>query len=207
MDTLSPFFIKQEFLSPLLCEEIVDNLNFTIPDVDKDENPIHTFRYHELNQEAVFERLDPVIDELEKHYGFDYKGTEQMKFEWFPQGCIGEPVHCENSQYLRKKWLRTKERDFTAVLFLSDYRENTPFDGDFEVYGGKLEFPQHSFGFQPERGTLVVFPSGPHFINATNEILAGDLFTVKFHIAAKMPYLYDPSVFPGDYKTWLQEFA
>jgi len=207
MKTVSPFYIKQEFLSPMMCEEIVDNLEFTIPDVDKDENPLHTFRYHELNQDAIFERMTPIIDEMERRFGFEYKGMTQMQFEWFPQGCIGEEVHCENSEYLRKKWLKTKERDFTVVIFLSDYRDKTPFDGDFEVYGGKLEFPQHGFGLNPERGTMVIFPSGPHFINATNEIIAGDSFIAKFHIAAKHPYLYDPAIFPGDYISWLQEFA
>jgi hypothetical protein len=137
------------------------------------------------------------------YYQQAYKGTERMQFEWYPEGCTSEFV-CENSEFLRQKWLRTKARDFTCILFLSDYQEKIPFEQEFEVYGGKLEFVQHKFGFNPKRGTLIVFPSDPHFINITTPILAGDLFQVRIQIAAKSPYLYNPQDFPGNYTTWFK---
>ena len=90
-------------------------------------------------------------------------------------------------------------------MFLSDYSENYPFDSDYEVYGGKLEFPQHDFGFNPERGTLIMYPSGPHFINAFSEVLAGDLFAARFHFGTHMPFLYNPEEFPGDYTNWFSD--
>jgi hypothetical protein len=207
MATKSPFLIKQEFLSPLLCEDLVDNLNLTIPDEDLEGYPTKTIRMNEKNDEIIFNRLELIFEEIEQYYEIEYEGTEQMTFEWYAEECKGTPPHCESSTYVNQKWVRSKNRDLTGVVFLSDYQEQVPFDSDFECYGGKLEFAQHHFGFNPQRGTLILFPSDPHFINNTTEILVGDLFQVRFHIAAKEPFLYDPKKFLGNYQIWLSEFA
>lgn len=205
--TKSPFFIKQEFLSPLLCEEIVDYLDFYYPDFDPDGIPIKTMKGHEKCEEIVFHRFQPLIPKIEKWYNVEYRGTEPMMFEWFSQACEGEKPHCENSNYINKKWVKVRDRDLTCVVFLSDYQEKTPFDSDFEVRGGKLEFIQHQFGFNPQRGTLIVFPSGPHFINNTALIEAGDLYQIRFHVATTKPYKHNPVLFPGDYTNWFLDIA
>ena len=203
----SPFFIVQEFLSPLLCEEIVDDLNFIYPDTDTEGAPVKTAKGHERSEEVIFQRFQDLVSKIEKYYDVEYRGTEPMLFEWYPEGCEGETPHCEHSNFLNSKWVKLRDRDFSCVLFLCDYQEKTPFDGDFEVYGGKLEFTQHRFGFNPQRGTLIAFPSGPHFINHTTPIKAGDLFQVRFHIATGKQYLYDPANFPGDYTVWFDHLA
>ena len=150
----------------------------------------------------IFERLQPFVPNIEQYYNIKYKGTEVIDFEWFPEGSVGE-AQCENSQFTpAKKWLRNRDRDLSAILFLVDYQDQAPFDSEFEVSGGKLEFAQHDFGFVPERGTLIMFPSVPHFINATAEVLAGDLYQARFHIGAMAPFLYDPQDFPGNYTNW-----
>jgi hypothetical protein len=197
----SPFFVVQDFLSPKQCEKIVDDLDFYTPDYDAEGNPIKMYRYREESEAVIFDRLQLLIPDIMKYYDTEYRGTETIQFEYFAEGVEATPI-CENSNYLRKKWTRTKDRDLTAVLFFSDYNDNPPFDSDYECYGGKLEFPQHGFGFNPQRGTLVVYPSGPHFINATTPIQNGDLVQARIHIASKLPYLYDPTQFPGDYRTW-----
>lgn len=199
----SPFKIYRQFLSPKYCEFITDTIAFTDPDVDKDGKPLRMFKHNEDAEDLIHDRLLLLVPELEKYYGIEYKGTEEIMIEWFSDGVTGKP-QCENSQYLRKKWVRTLSRDLSAVLFLSDHQDTPNFDSDYEVYGGKLEFPQHGFGFNPERGTLIVYPSVPHFINATAEVKAGELYQARIHIAAKAPFLYDPSQFPGDYKTWFK---
>lgn len=199
----SPFLVMQDFLSPKVCETIVDDLGFYSPDLDQEGNPMKMFRFNETCQETIYKRLVPQIPTIMEYYDADYKGTEQMIFEYFAQGTVSEPL-CENSNYLRKKWVRTKDRDLTGVLFLSDFNENIPFDSEYEVYGGKLEFPQHGFGFNPTRGVLIIYPSGPHFINANAAIAAGDLYQVRIHMATKLPYLYNPAEFPGDYRTWFK---
>ena len=197
----SPFVVIQNFLSPKLCETIIDNLGFYTPDKDETGAPMKMYRHHEGSQEVIFQRWISIVPNISTYYDVEYRGTESMVFEFFAPGTMSEPL-CENSNYIHKKWTRMKDRDFTALVFLSDYNESEYFDSDFEVYGGKLEFPQHDFGFNPERGTLIVYPSCPHFINATAPVLAGELFQVRFHMATKLPYLYDPRLFPGDYRSW-----
>lgn len=199
----SPFLVVQDFLSPKACESIVNDLGFYSPDIDKDGKPMKMFRHNETGQQIIYDRFKSHIATIEQYYKVEHRGTEDMIFEYFAQGTVSEPL-CENSNYLRKKWVRTKDRDFTGVLFLSDYNEHTPFDGDYEVYGGKLEFPQHGFGFNPTRGVLIVYPSGPHFINANAAIIAGDLYQVRIHLGASLPYLYNPHEFPGDYRSWFK---
>lgn len=199
--TKSPFYIVEEFLSPLLCEDILEASNFTVPNIDKDGNEVLTVKSCEPASQIIFERMQHILDDVQSYYQILYKGTEPMSFEWFPQNSMGK-AQAENSIYVRGKWARVKAPDLTAIIFLSDYQENAEFDTAYEVYGGKLEFPQHQFGFNPTRGTLIIFPSGPHFINQTTHINAGDLFQVRIQIVAKAPYYYDPTQFTGNYTTW-----
>lgn len=197
----SPFYVVQNFISPKQCEMIVDSLGFFIPDEDKEGNPIKMRRNHEKSEKVIYDKFKPLIPTLEKYYDFKHKGTEHMTFEFIDAGVEPEAV-CDNSKWINKKWAKTKDRDFSALLFLSDYQSNIPFDSDYEVYGGKFEFLQHGFGFQPERGTLIIYPSGPHFINAIADVHAGSLFLAKFYLAATLPYLYQPDEFPGNYLSW-----
>lgn len=197
----SPFIVVENFLSPKVCEQIVDNLGFYTPDYTPEGDPLLMSRTDDRCEEIVYKQFTPLLTGIEKHYDYNHKGTERMQFEFRVDGVESDP-HCENCKYINKKWTRVYNRDFTCVLFLSDYNDKPPFDSDFEVYGGKLEFPQHQFGFNPQRGTLIIFPSGPHFINANAEILAGELVQVRFHLAGKLPYLYQPENFPGDYRNW-----
>lgn len=208
MKTKSPFMVFQEFVSPLLSETIIDLLDVTVPDTDIEGNPIRMRMQHDSAQELIFERLLPIIPQIEQHYNVKYKGTEQpMVFEWCDEGCDSTHPMCENSHYVKGKWLRTKHRDLTGVLFLSEFRDTVPFDDDYEVYGGKLEFPQHGFGFNPQRGTLVIYPSDPHFINVTTSVEAGELFQVRLNISTEEVLIYNPAEFPGEFSSWLQEFA
>lgn len=197
----SPFLVVRGFLSPKICEGIVDSLGLYNPDLNPEGDPIKMIRSHQESEELIYDRFSEMIPKIEEYYQFNHRGTESVMFEFYAEGTVSEP-QCENSNWIKKKWVRTKDRDFSCILFLSSSQDQVPFDGDYEVYGGKLEFPQHQFGFNPERGTLIVFPSGPHFINAVAPIVAGDLFLARFHIASAMPYLYNPREFPGDYRSW-----
>jgi len=199
----SPFLVVENFLSPKICENIVDQLEFYSPDVDADGDPIKMVKFKDGPERQIFERLQQQVPQIMAHYGLEYRGTENVVFEYLAQGT--QPISlCENSDYLRTKWVRTKDRDLTGVIFLSDYSESPDFDSDYEVYGGKLEFPQHGFGFNPQRGTVVIYPSGPHFINANAEVIYGDLHQVRFHIAAASPFLYQPADFPGNFLKWFK---
>ena len=201
MTPKTPFLIFRHLFSPLLCEKLISNLNITTPDYDKQGRGIASIRHNQKNEQIVFDQVSPTIENIEQHYGVEYRGFERPTFEWYVED-IEEKWKCGNSEYLHEKWVRVRDRDLTGIIFLTDHQGTPPFDPDFEVCGGKFEFPQHQFGFEPERGTMIIFPSGPHFLHRTAPVLAGDLFQVRFHISAMEPFLYQPRDFPGDYTTW-----
>ena len=204
--TKSPFLVFQDFIPPLLCEKIIDLTGFNTPTMDKDDNPVKTSKRDLDVEQILFTKFEPLIPVIEQHYQVAYKGTEPIQVDWFPEQSEGTAV-CDSSSFLRRKWVRTKDRDFTALVFLSDYQDTTPFDDEFEVYGGKMEFPQWGFGFNPQRGTMVVYPSGPHFINKTSKILIGDLYQAKIHVATQQPFLFNAVNFPGTYMDWFKDTA
>lgn len=202
----SPFYVIPDFVSPMMCEEIIDQLDMFEPDRDRDGKPVSSTRTNEDYEMFLFQEFQKYKDSISAYFGCEHRATTEFTFTWYPQGSKG-PMQSENSKYMNKKWFRVYDRDITCVLFLSDYQDKPPFDDDYEVYGGKLEFPQHGFGFNAQRGTLIAFPSEHHFINGVSSILAGSLYLAKFHIATKAPLIYDPVQFPGNYRTWLREFG
>lgn len=198
----SPFFIIDNFISPLNCEDIIDRLNHTFPNYNKEQKPIKTVKSNILTQTRITPLLEDMIPELESKYGHQHKGILPFDFEWFVPGVVLEPPKCSNSVYKNDKWQRINDYDFTGIIFLNEYQDGVPFDPFFEVYGGKLEFVNQGFGINPKRGTLVIFPGGPHFSNYTSEIKAGELNQIRFNMVATKNYEYDPNMFPGNYKTW-----
>jgi len=201
----SPFLVYREFISPKLCDQIIYDLNIFTPDLDSEDKPLRTIRTHDASEALIFDRFKTIRPLMEEHFKYEHQGTEVVRFEYLSEG-VSVQHQCENSIWTKKKkWARVRNRDFTCLLFLNTYQDKVPFDTDFEVYGGKLEFPQHGFGFNPERGTLIVFPSGPHFINVLAPIIAGELYVARWHVAASLPYLYQPTNFPGDYRSWLKD--
>lgn len=201
----SPYFVVKDFISPLTCENIVDNCEYTVPDTGADGYPVPNIRLNEKSEGLIYTKLRQYIPMIEDHYGIVYKGTERIAFEWMSAGCSHTKMKSENSERLKDKWVKLYPRDLTAVLFLCDYNDTPAFDSEFEVYGGKLEFPSHNFGFNPQRGTLVMFPSGPHFINCTAGVEFGDLYQARIQISALEPWQYDPTKFPGNLSTWFNE--
>ena len=198
----SPFFIIQEFISPLMCEDIVSRLNNTYPDTTIEDQPVKTIKHNKLTEMRIQPFLENIIPTLEEYYGFEHRGILPLTYEWIVEGSVPEKAKSDNSVYIEGKWKLTNDIDFTGILFLSDYNDKSGFDSEFEVFGGKLEFPTHRFGFTPKRGTLIVFPSGPNFIHATSEIYAGELNQVRIHFVATSRYKYDMKKFPGNYSVW-----
>lgn len=207
----SPFLIFQDFISPLQCESIVDDLDLTIPDEDINGKPINMIIHHDRLEHMVYEKFIQKISEIEKHYIVSHKATTEMDFIWVPQGSKKLEPTCENSRLLKgngkQGWARVKDRDLSCVLFLSDYCNTPNFDSLYEVYGGKLEFPTWNFGFNPERGTMIVYPSTPNFINVISDVFVGDLILCKFHISTIVPFIFKPNDFPGNYKNWFMHIA
>ena len=198
----SPFYIIEEFISPLMCEDIIDRMNNTYPNMDDAGNPLLTIKSNRLTEIRILPLILDIVPDLEQYYGFTYAGTLPFDLEWYPENFRNSAAHCENSNLIKGKWYRTNEKDFVGVIFLNDSRDTPPFDPYFEVVGGKLAFPTHNFSFIPKRGQLVLFPGEQHFVNATQDVLYGDLHQIKFYISAENDYVYDPRQFPGTYKQW-----
>lgn len=207
----SPFLVIQDFLSPKLCEQMTDDLHIGAPDFDKEGNPKKIERHALFWDQDIAERFRPIVPQIEEKYDCEYRGLEKPLFQYYPENAKApaEQPGCENAKYLRKKWVQHKDVDLVGFVWLKDYNDNVPLDVRHEVFGGKLEFPVYNFSLVPQRGTLVLFPAGPHFITVISPILLGDLYQVKLNVSIKMKggghWLYQPTNFPGTWQEWLSE--
>ncbi len=206
----SPFIVYQDFISPKMCDQIIENFNIKVFNKDTDGTLLKYETYNDFGEDVIFNNLKNKIKELENNYNFEYEGTERMIFQSFPMrnGNISEEPGCQNSKYLRKKWVKIKNIDLTGVLWLNNYQDKPPFDNKTEVYGGKLEFPAYNFSLVPEKGTLVLFPACPHFISLVSPILVGNLCQVRINITVKQPYFYNPADFDDrGWTHWFREYV
>lgn len=208
----SPFLIIEEFISPKLCEQIIDNIYVEQCDLDKEGDPIPMERHHDELQTVIYNKLKEYIPQIEEKYNAKYKGTDPIVFQYFPE-FIKRPAKqpsCENSKYLRKKWVKIRDIDLTSVLWLKNYQDHTPLDPRTEVYGGKMEFPAYNFSLVPQRGTLIIFPAGPHFITSISPILVSDLYQVKINMSIENKnggiFLYQPVNYPGTWDQWFEGY-
>jgi len=200
----SPFFIIDEAVSPMQCEQIADSAEFIQTDVDRSNRPIMTIKHTELAHTYVAQALAVHREAIEHHYQAVVTDLEPTRVQWANEWVAPVAV-CDNSTRIKDKWLRVHNRDLTALLFLCDYNDKPPFDGEFEVYGGKLEFPSHGFGFNPVRGTMIIYPSDPHFTHVFSKVGMGELFVSKTFIQLNPPLLYSPKNFPGTWRQWLEQ--
>ena len=203
----SPFLVFQNLISPDECAELSNQVR-----VEPIKNDLEEFqsseRFHDESEKFIFNKIRPIIPKIEEHFtNFTYRGTEKIRFQQFPvtNGNPAEQPHCENAVYKRKKWLKVKDRDLTGILWLKDYQDKPPFYLESQVYGGKLEFPVYNFGFQPQQGTLVIYPACERFISLTSAILVGELVCARINMAAEGIWLYDPLLYPGDFRAWFTD--
>lgn len=196
-----PFFVMDEFLSPLECEDIINRSYFEFPNTVNGV-PVKSITQNLLTQNRVLPYLEDIIPELERYFGFEHGGILPLSIEYYPENCKQEGIRAENSMMKDGKWQRVNDHDFTGIIFLKDDSNERNFDDLFEVYGTKLQFPNHQFSFPPARGRLIVFPSAPNFVNSTISPKIGDTYQIRFQLVAIDPYKYDMNKFPGNYKTW-----
>lgn len=208
----SPFLIVQDFLSPLTCEKIVAANTVAIPDIDPNGDPKKLEHHISKFDAEIAERFRDLVPEIEHRYDATYRGLEKPLLQYYPENskAPAEPPGCENSKYLRKKWVMHKDVDLVGFVWLKDYNDNVPLDPRHEVFGGKIEFPAYNFSLVPQRGTLVLFPAGPHFITVISPILLGDLYQIKLNVCINAQgggrWFYQPQNFPGKWSDWLSEF-
>lgn len=206
----SPFLTFEHFISPALCEKIIAELGIQNPTTDEKGRVLKNERILRDGEYAItFKSLiQEKVQRLEQQYDGEVLGMEPPLFsQYFENPKDPCEFHgCENAKYLRKKWVKTKDVDLVGYLWLKDFNNGVPLDPRFEVYGGKLEFPGYNFSLIPQRGTLVLYPAGPHFISCISPVLVGSLeqikFTVKLRALDNSLWIYQPQNFPGSYQEW-----
>jgi hypothetical protein len=207
----SPFFVVEEALSPAKCEKLVAELGIRFPNLDEHDKPIKNERIMTEHASVVRDVLQPHLGDIEERYDATVKGMETPLFQQFFENPKDPPVGhgCESAKFLRKKWVKVKDIDLVGFIWLKDFNSGVPLDPRFEVYGGKLEFPAYDFSLVPQRGTLVLYPAGPHFITCISPVLIGSLEQVKVTMKLRTTddgiYLYQPQRFPGTYGEWFTQ--
>jgi len=208
MTIKSPFLVFQHFITTDLCDQFAKDVR--VEPLKTDDDILQSSeRFHPEIELKIFELFKPLIPEIEAHFNLTYRGTEHLVFQQFPtsNGKPAEEPHCENAVFKRKQWIKVKDRDLTGILWFKDHQEAPPFDIKTQVLGGKLEFPTFSFGFQPQAGTLVIYPSNERFISLTSPILVGELQCVRFHICAEGIWIYQPADYKGDFRSWFSSIV
>ena len=209
----SPFLVLEHFISPAACEKLVDDLGISVPSMNSKGDPIKNERIlstadHVLQFKAL---VQDEVRRIETRYNGRVVGMEPPVFQQYFEDPKNPAEHhrCENAKYLRKKWVKVKDVDLVGFVWLKDFNGGVPLDPRFEVYGGKLEFPAYNFSLVPQRGTLVLYPAGPHFITAISPILVGSLEQIKLTVKLKAPdggmFIYQPSNFPGTFQDWFSQ--
>lgn len=208
----SPFLVFEQFISPAKCEKLIAELGINTPSLNEAEKPLKHERILRDGEHALLLKglMEAQKDRIERRYEGTYTGIEAPVFQqYFENAADPCEVHgCENAKYLRKKWVKYKDVDLVGFLWLKDFNNGVPLDPAFEVYGGKLEFPAYNFSLVPQRGTLVLYPAGPHFITAISPILVGSLSQIKISVKLKSNdglWLYNPQNFPGTYQEWFEQ--
>ena len=206
----SPFLSFEHFISPATCEKLIEELGITVPSIDEAGRPLKNERILRDGEHMLLFKslMQERVGQIEERYDAAVVGMEPPVFsQYFENPKNPCELHgCENAKFLRKKWVKTKDVDLVGYLWLKDYGGGVPLDPRMEVYGGKLEFPAYNFSLVPQRGTLVLFPAGPHFITAISPVLVGTLEQVKITVKLKnvddTMWLYNPQNFPGTYQDW-----
>lgn len=206
----SPFFVIEDAVSPAKCEMIISQLGLSVPSLGEDGRPL---KHERLVKDAelvsyIQDAIQDNIGLMEDRYDAAIKNFETPLFRQYFEnpGVPAEGHNCDNSKFIKKKWMKTKDTDLVGYLWLKDYNSGVPLDPRYETYGGKLEFPAYDFSLVPQRGTMVFFPGGPHFITAISPVLVGSLeiikVSLKLHLEDNSPWLYQPAAYPGTYQEW-----
>ena len=205
----SPFLVVHDFISPLLCEKLIEEHGVKAPTIADDGTPMKHEKFIDgPSRSLIHSSLQSIVGDIEERFDSVVKDCTIPLFQqWFEDPSVVCQGHsCENSKYKAKKWVKVRDVDLVGYLWLKDFNSGVPLDPRFETYGGKLEFPAYDFSLVSQRGTLVLFPAGPHFITAISPVLVGSLEQVKVCIKMQtpenLPWFYNPTKFPGTYQEW-----
>lgn len=178
MSKMSPFFVIEDFLSPLQCERIlklnqVKNVGSNIRHLNEGHIPV------------VKNSITDYFDQFQNRYGVEVSDDVKLLFYQFDENASKPALspQIDGWEMQRRKWIKTKNIDLIGFIPLKSYCDSLPIDLDFEVYGGKLELLNFNFSILPERGSLILMPAAPNFIYALSPINFGSFEMIKVHCA------------------------
>jgi hypothetical protein len=197
----SPFIIVENVLSKEACNEIIASLNHSEPNYMHDKVAL-TIKFNKLEELRLQTLIDDLLDHAESYYGFSTQKLAPFVFEWYPEAYEAKPISSDSNVYFEGKWVKSREVDFTILLFLSTERNDTIDDRDTEHFGGSLQFPTHGFTLHPKAGDLLMFPSDRHFLNTFSSVKIGNMNLIRILVTAKETYKYNRHQFPGTFNDW-----
>jgi len=200
----SPFILREDFISPEWCEEIILSLKHNVPNRDIKKNPIKTMKFNALAELRLLPKVDDLLDEAEEYYGFTAVDTKQFVFEWYTEGYNAITPTSDNSNFFAGKWHKMKDIDFTIIIFLSSSKGSDLRDTFVESFGGELEFINHDLTIKPKAGTMVMFPSNHYFLNTVSSVSLGNSNMIRIHVTASTPFQYSPNDYQGDHRVWFK---
>lgn len=183
---------------------IIQGANLVFPDTGERGHPKRTVIGKKGIADKVIALFSEYEEDIEQYFDCEFMQFTAPAIHWQPQGCIEEAVKCDNSLLKGGRWSRSNAYDFTCIIFLKDYNDKPDFDPLFECYGGQISFPTHDVILKPQRGTLLVYPSGPNFINSIKPPVAGDNVFLRFNAICEKPYVYDIKKFPRPGNGWFK---
>jgi hypothetical protein len=198
----SPFILWEDFIPQNQCEEILINLKHSIPNRNNKNVPIKTIKTNQLDEIRLMPKIDELLDHAEQYYGFKTLNVSPFDYEWRAEGYEAEQPRPDNGMFFNGKWIKSKDVDFTIIVFLSTSKDVSIKDTFLESFGGKLEFFNHKLTIAAKAGTVVMFPSNEHFLNTFSDVTLGNSNCARIQITATTPYDYKAENFPGDYRTW-----
>lgn len=190
MSLKSPFFVVEDFLSPLQCDRLIS--------LNKVVNGGTCIRHLNEGQFSVVSNsLTDYSEQICERYGAELSTDIKLLFQQFEENASRPALspQVEGWESLRRKWTKTKNIDLVGFIPLKSYCDSLPIDLNFEVYGGKLEMLNFNFSILPERGSLILMPAAPNFIHAISPINFGSFEMVKINCTFTTPWSFDLSKF------------
>lgn len=197
----SPFILLEDAIHLKACNDIIASLNHSIPNY-MNEKVALTIKFNKLEELRLQPLIDDLLDYAEPYYGFDTQSISTFMFEWYPEGYSHKPISSDSYTYFNGQWIKSREIDFTILIFLSNSVTSNLNDRDIQHVGGGLQFPTHGFTLHPKSGDVLMFPADNHFLNTVSDIDLGNMNMIRVLITAKNDYKYDRQKFPGTFKTW-----
>lgn len=188
-----PFFIAEEFISPLSCEHILDRLEITDFTNTRDRSVLRQFST--ISDIRIRHALEVFKGEIEEHFRAEIDSFDKPVFECYPEGYSnGIPV-TSGGMIVAGKWTKMPSSDLLGIIFLKDHQTSETLDTSYEVYGGNLAFPSFRKEIVSRRGTLVCFPSTLNFIHFISTIELGNQVIARFNIKTTKPFVYNAKQF------------